>query len=94
MTPKELLKRIRATNPQALLDSPYARSLSGAELLDFQAQIAQLSTIELAQLKPLAIAGLSIEMESISANCNQGDPWPLAQIIHQATTTVEGWLNA
>lgn len=94
MTPKQLLQRIRATDPQDLLNSPYARFLGGAELLNFQALATQAQTIDLPQLKPLAIAGLSIEMESISANCNQGDPWPLNQIVHQATTTIEGWLNA
>jgi hypothetical protein len=92
VTSAELLDRIRDHSYDDLINSPYAKTLRGSAAAQFAklAEEGRLNTADLEILKPIALAGLSIEIKSLSGNF-QGENEPLDDkaVVAQAAISIE-----
>lgn len=71
MNRKDLTEKLRSTNIMEFLGSPYANTLKGKAAQQFQLLAEDKGRIaedNLEDFKALAIAGMSVEIKSMSAN--------------------------
>jgi hypothetical protein len=67
MSKREILRRLQSQSPEHLLNSPYARYM-GLDLPTIQHLLAELNKNWDEAMKPLLLADVSCEIESIALN--------------------------
>jgi hypothetical protein len=93
MNRQQLAEKLRSTNLMDFVKSPYAGTLKGKAAEQFQLLAESKGKIaedNLEDYKPLAIAGMSVEIKSMSANFSgTNTPWSDRKVIVQAKKSVD-----
>jgi hypothetical protein len=91
LTAEQLKQRLKGRILSSLMESPYYASLKGDAIDQFEKLLPQLKQdkFELDNVRPLVMADMSFEIESMMKNSAQSDSVDRAEVLKRTTAAVD-----